>query len=197
MGSGGHPLHYFPTFLARSITVVPVLETKTAISKILYQELGSGDPALAHERLYLSTMADAGFSEEAISDAAPLPATARLVEGYEKASQDYLSALGFLYGTEVADLAMVSMLGIAVRKVSEQQKLPWVTIHIQQEPEHVQEANQSLEPTFSLDEGQCVLEQAAQMWQLWVNFFSALQAELVSAREPALANGEANLQRLQ
>ncbi|HEY4563805.1 MAG TPA: iron-containing redox enzyme family protein, partial [Thermoanaerobaculia bacterium] len=42
LGQWWHPLHYFPHFLSRTIDQVPMLEMKTAISKILYQELGEG-----------------------------------------------------------------------------------------------------------------------------------------------------------
>jgi len=61
LGQWWHPLHYFPNFLSRTIDQVPVLEMKTAISKILYQELGEGDPARVHERMYISTMEAGGF----------------------------------------------------------------------------------------------------------------------------------------
>jgi hypothetical protein len=40
LGQWWHPLHYFPNFLSRTIDAVPVLEMKTAICKILNQELG-------------------------------------------------------------------------------------------------------------------------------------------------------------
>ena len=43
LGQWWHPLHYFPNFLSRSISVVPWLETKTAICAILSEELGEGD----------------------------------------------------------------------------------------------------------------------------------------------------------
>ena len=44
LGQWWHPLHYFPDFLSRSISVVPNLETKTAICAILSEELGEGNP---------------------------------------------------------------------------------------------------------------------------------------------------------
>ena len=71
LGQWWHPLHYFPHFLSRTIDQVPMLEMKTAISKILYQELGEGDPARAHERIYVATMKDVGFDEATVAEAAP------------------------------------------------------------------------------------------------------------------------------
>ena len=125
---------------------------KTAICKILYQELGEGDPARAHERMYISTMEDAGFDRATVSEAPPFEETRRLVQRYEEASAERLSALGFVYGTEVADLAMVAGIGNAVRRVSGLETLPWVDIHILQEPDHVDQANEALEAGFSPEE---------------------------------------------
>ena len=49
LGQWWHPLHYFPNFLSRTIDQVPALEMKTAICKILNEELGEGNPANAPE----------------------------------------------------------------------------------------------------------------------------------------------------
>lgn len=51
-----HPLHYFPTFLARSIAVLPDIASKTAITRILNQEVGDGSVARAHEVIYRDSM---------------------------------------------------------------------------------------------------------------------------------------------
>ncbi|HEY2117411.1 MAG TPA: iron-containing redox enzyme family protein [Candidatus Angelobacter sp.] len=174
LGQWWHPLHYFPNFLSRSISVVPWLETKTAICAILSEELGEGDPAMAHERIYLETMAAAGFSQQEVAEAPPLESTRKLIKGYERASTEHTSALGFVYGTEVADLAMVSGIGAAVRQVSGMKKLPWVDIHVLQEPNHVDKASNALEPEFSTDDYQRVVSSAEEMWRLWIAFFSEL-----------------------
>lgn len=175
LGQWWHPLHYFPTFLSRTIAVAPTLEMKTAISKILFQELGEGNPVRAHEKIYIKTMTDAGFPKATITDAGPFEATRQLVNGYEQASRDYLRGLGFLYGTEVADLAMVTGLGEAVRRVTGKQKLPWIDIHVAQEPEHVEKVNEVTAPVFSKDEEDRILTSAEEMWSLWIAFFSKLE----------------------
>jgi hypothetical protein len=192
LGQWWHPLHYFPQFLSRTIDQVPMLEMKTAISKILYQELGEGDPARAHERIYVSTMKDAGFDEATVAEAAPFEETRRLVQRYQEASADRLSALGFVYGTEVADLAMVAGIGNAVRRVSGMQDLPWVDIHILQEPDHVAQVNEAIEPDFSAEEVNAIVTNAEEMWSLWIAFFDRLRAVMFGtadprAAEPALA----------
>src|SRR5262245_21363310 len=135
LGQWWHPLHYFPVFLSRLLSVTPRIEMKTAISKILYQELGEGDAARAHEVIYINTMVPLGFDRAELAAAAPLPATARLVAAYSEASADLMHGLGFMYGTEVADLAMVSAIGAAVRTVTGATRLPWVDIHVEPEPE--------------------------------------------------------------
>src|SRR5215218_9969267 len=99
LGQWFHPLHYFPTFLSRLISVSPDLQTQTFISRILWEELGEGDPRRAHEKVYIETISDSGFAKEQVAGAPPLNATRRLVEGYEHASMNYLPGLGFLYGT--------------------------------------------------------------------------------------------------
>jgi pyrroloquinoline quinone (PQQ) biosynthesis protein C len=178
LGQWWHPLHFFPEFLGRSIAVVPRLEMKVAVSKVLYQELGEGDASRAHERIYLETMQEAGFSPAAVSGAAALPATAALVEGYRSASAKASDALGFMYATEVADLRMVAGIGRAVRRVTGRPSLRWVDIHVTQEPEHVNRAKAAFNATVSSAVSAEVAAAAEHMWQLWVAFFSALQSEM-------------------
>jgi pyrroloquinoline quinone (PQQ) biosynthesis protein C len=183
LGQWWHPLHYFPHFLSRTIDQVPMLEMKTAISKILYQELGEGDPARAHERIYVATMKDVGFDEATVAQAAPFEETRRLVQRYEEASAHKLSALGFVYGTEVADLAMVSGIGNAVRRVTGVKDLPWVDIHILQEPDHVEQVNEAIEPDFTAEEVNQIVASAEEMWSLWTAFFDRLRKVMFGTEE--------------
>jgi pyrroloquinoline quinone (PQQ) biosynthesis protein C len=187
LGQWWHPLHYFPNFLSRTIDAVPVLEMKTAICTILNQELGEGDPARAHERLYVSTMKDAGFDRATVAEAAPFEETRRLVQRYEEASAERLSALGFVYGTEVADLAMVAGIGHAVTRVSGVKSLPWVDIHIQQEPEHVEQASEALDLNFNAQEVEAIVASAEEMWRLWIAFFDRLRAVMFAQSEVPVA----------
>lgn len=180
LGQWWYPLHYFPHFLSRTIDQVPMLEMKTAISKILYQELGEGSPARAHERIYISTMKDVGFDEATVSEAPAFEETRRLVQRYEEASAHRLSALGFVYGTEVADLAMVSGIGNAVRRVTGAKDLPWVDIHILQEPDHVEQVNEAIEPDFTDAEVNQIVASAEEMWSLWIAFFDRLRKVMFS-----------------
>ena len=173
-----HPLHYFPTFLSRLISVTPTIDMKTVISRILWQELGEGDPNKAHETVYIDTMRDAGFDSETVAKTTPLESTKKLISGYEDSSRSYLSGLGFLYGTEVADLRMVSAIGDAVRQASQSESLPWVDIHVKQEPDHVDSANQTIGVSFTEDEKREVFANAEAMWRLWIDFFSDIEEEL-------------------
>lgn len=183
LGQWWHPLHYFPNFLSRTIDQVPMLEMKTAISKILYQELGEGDPERAHERIYIATMAEAGFDRATVSEAEPFEETRRLVQRYREASAERLSALGFVYGTEVADLVMVAGIGNAVRRVSGLKDLAWVDIHILQEPDHVEQVNEAIEPDFAPAEVDRIVATAEEMWSLWIAFFDRLRKVMFGAEE--------------
>src|SRR4030095_7066322 len=129
LGQWFHPLHYFPTLLSRLISVSPEIETQTFVSRILWEELGEGDPRRAHEKVYIETISDNGFTQEQVAGAPPLNATRRLIEGYKQASMNCLSGLGFLYGTEVVDLSMVATIGELMRRFTGKKSLPWVNIH--------------------------------------------------------------------
>ena len=178
LGQYWHPLHGFPSFLAGMITVLPDIESKSAVSKILYQETGEGNPLLSHERVYLSTMERAGFSVEQVSGAAPLEETVELIQGYERASNDRFGALGFLFATEFSDLAIVSGIGNAVQRVTGLEDLEWVNIHIHQEPDHAEEADHTMLETFSSKEQNLIAEAVQMMRHLWIRFFDRLDTEV-------------------
>jgi hypothetical protein len=56
--------------------------------------------------------------------------------------------------------------------------LPWVDIHVLQEPNHVDKASNALEPELSSDDYQRVVKNAEEMWRLWIAFFSELSLVL-------------------
>lgn len=179
LGQWFHPLHYFPAFLSRLIAVSPSLKMQTHISRILWQELGEGDMDKAHEQIYITTMTAAGFRREVVAQARPFGETEELVAGYRQASESYLSGLGFMYGTEVADLAMVSTIGGLVRETTQRQDLPWVDIHVRQEPDHIDSSNQTLRPALTVEQQRQVIESARQMWALWIGFFKRIREAIV------------------
>ena len=179
LGQWFHPLHYFPTFLSRLISVTPQIEDQTFISRILWQELGEGHPRAAHEKIYISTIADGGFEKRQVAEAPPFEATRALVDGYAAAAQGYLTGLGFLYGTEVVDLPMVSAIGELMRRCTGKQNLPWVNIHVAQEPEHVDSSNATLRSPFSDEEQRQVTASAEEMWRLWIDFFKGIRKEIL------------------
>lgn len=180
LGQWFHPLHYFPTFLSRLISVSPELETQTYISRILWEELGEGDPRRAHERVYIQTISEGGFANEQVSAAPPLNATRRLVEDYEQASKSCLPGLGFLYGTEVVDLPMVATVGELMRRCTGKRDLPWVNIHVAQEPGHVDSASATLKPAFTPEEQREIVKHAEQLWTLWIDFFKDIRNEILN-----------------
>ena len=181
LGQWWHPLHYFPDFLSRLIATTQRLEVRTAISKILYQELGEGVPARAHEVSYIDTMGPLGFPERELTGASPLPATSRLLRTYAESSTDPLAGLGCLYGTEVADLAMVSGIGTAVRRLTGAKSLPWVDIHVEQEPEHVARATATMGAGLTEADEAAVLAGAEAVWTRWIAFFDELETAVFGA----------------
>src|SRR5215212_2993530 len=180
LGQWFHPLHYFPTFLSRLISVSPEIETQTYVSRILWEELGEGDPGRAHERVYIETISDGGFAKEQVAGAPPLDATRRLIEGYEQASMNCLAGLGFLYGTEVVDLPMVATIGELMRRCTGKKDLPWVNIHVSQEPGHVDSANATLKAAPTEEEQREIFRHAEQMWALWIDFFRNIRSQILN-----------------
>lgn len=180
LGQWYHPLHYFPTFLARLISVTPSLSSQTFISRILWQELGEGNPRCAHENIYLETIADGDLAPKSAAGAPPSEATKRLVQGYEEASQRYLSGVGFLYGTEVVDLPMVSTVGELMGRCTGRHDLAWVNIHVKQEPDHIESSNDALQPSFTTTEQREVIDKAEQVWNLWIDFFRSIRKEILA-----------------
>jgi len=181
VGQWWHPLHYFPTFLSRLIAVSESLTIKVSSSRILFQELGEGDPARAHEVVFQQTMRDVGIAPSQATGAEASVCTAALVSGYMEASRTELEGVAFLYATEVADLSMVSALGTAIRRVTGAVALPWVDIHVAQEPDHVYEAEQATSLEFDDLQMNVLIATAARCWTLWSEFFAALAAETASA----------------
>lgn len=172
-----HPLHYFPTFLARCVAVLPDIATKSSITRILNQETGDGMINRAHEVIYTRSMAKAGFDRDRITGTAPYEETAALVAGYEAATEHADTALGFIFATETTDLLMVSSIGKAVTAATGVSENAWVRIHVAQEPDHVDQATHALLADPESDQAATVLAAADQMWRLWTAFFDRLAAE--------------------
>lgn len=177
IGQWWYPLHYFPTFLARCVATLPDIESKSAITRILNQEAGDGDAARAHEQIYVDSMAKVGFDPNVVTGSAPFTETSALVSGYEQASTDRYGALGFIFATETTDLLMVSSIGAAVKRVTGVDDNEWVSIHVEQEPDHVEEAEHTMLTGFSPSEEDAVVRQAERMWTLWEDFFERLSIE--------------------
>jgi pyrroloquinoline quinone (PQQ) biosynthesis protein C len=181
-----HPLHYFPTFLARCVAVLPDIASKSAITRILNQEAGGGVVSQAHEVIYVDSMQKCGFDRARVTGTMPYQETAALVDGYRTASDGRETALGFIFATETTDLLMVSSIGKAIERTTGITDNQWVSIHVEQEPDHVEEANHALLADFSAEEERAVLEAADKMWQLWTAFFDRLVVEAgVKATVPA------------
>ena len=80
---------------------------------------------------------------------------------------------------------MVSGIGQAVRAVSGARDLPWVDIHVQQEPDHVALVGESVSPVFTAGEAARVMVGAEAQWRLWNAFFSELLDSFCDQQWPA------------
>jgi len=180
VGQWWHPLHYFPTFLALSVAAFPDIRSKSAAAHILDQETGEGRPERAHEVVYIDSLSALGFTREEITELPPFAETEALVASYAEATQNQYSARGFIFATEVADLAMVTGIGEAVRRATGAQEIEWVRIHAQQEPAHVAQADNSLLQEFSENEEFSIMESAGRMWSRWIAFFDRVSRETTS-----------------
>src|SRR3954462_5867534 len=97
------PVGFFPTFLARTIAITRGPAHQTALSAILWQELGEGEPKRAHARLFEDAMKAAGL---VVSSALPITsATRKLMASYEASADDPVRSIAFLFATESVDLA--------------------------------------------------------------------------------------------
>lgn len=172
-----HPLHYFPTFLARCVAVLPSIAAKSAIARILNQEAGNGTVSMAHEVIYVDSMVKCGFAGDRVAGTDPYPETVALVKGYQTAPETSEAALGFIFATETTDLLMVSSIGTVIERTTGTTDNRWVSIHVEQEPDHVEEANHALLADFNAAQEDSVVAAADEMWRLWTTFFDRLSQE--------------------
>src|SRR5262245_34828978 len=90
VGQYWYPIHYFTEFLSKAMAAVSDLPMRVYMSKVLWQELGEGDPTRAHETLYVETMVSAGIDVNDVRGMPALPASNRLIEGYCQSTFDSL-----------------------------------------------------------------------------------------------------------
>ncbi len=179
LGQYWHPLHYFPTFLSRLTAATPELGVKTAVSTILFEELGEGSADRAHEKIYIDSLTELGFSEASLTEAEPNKATRQLLAVYADTADDTLPALGSLYATESTDLAIVSGIGKMVRAATGATgPIPWIDIHVRQEPNHVAQTDQTV-LRLTAEQEETVVAHAVDMWRAWIDFFAAIEEHTV------------------
>jgi pyrroloquinoline quinone (PQQ) biosynthesis protein C len=173
LGQWWHPLHFFPDFMSGAVAAMPTIEAKSFLANILNEETGNGRAEDAHERLFIVTARNAGLDEQQVVATPPTEETRRLVEGYRDSVRSMPTALGFVYGTEVVDLVMVSQVNKALRHLAPNADLPWVDIHISQEPNHVAQANRSIDIGLTEEEERAFISAAESVWSLWGGMFAS------------------------
>jgi pyrroloquinoline quinone (PQQ) biosynthesis protein C len=175
MGQWYHLLCNFSPYLARTISNLVDPSAQTFAAKILYQELGEGDPSRAHLALFVETMSGAGLNRQVVVSSPPIEETVQWVAEHWRAAESGLAGLSFLYGTEKVDLPMVSSVGRAIRLSTGVKALPWVDIHAQQEGDHVSMVNEVVKLSFTDSEKEEVLKGMERVWELWRDFFTGVE----------------------
>ena len=74
---------------------------------------------------------------------------------------------------------MVATIGALMNRCTGLQTLPWVDIHVAQEPGHVTSSSQTLDQSLDHDEQHSVVTSAEEMWTLWINFFKSIRQEIL------------------
>ncbi len=95
---------------------------------------------------------------------------------YQK-EQSFSELVGHLHATETIDLTMVSSIGFLLRsKFGNDVSLPWVDIHIKEEPEHVENSNAVL---FQSNINPLLVKKSAsEMLEAWDGLFKECYARL-------------------
>ena len=66
-----------------------------------------------------------------------------------------------------------------MRRTTGLKSLPWVDIHVKQEPDHVETAGHTVGLEYTDAELATITRGAEEMWQLWVGFFEELRNRVV------------------
>ncbi len=174
-----YPISWFPSFLGNAVGAAVDLPTQNSIAHILWQEVGQGRAEDSHTQIFVDTFAMAGISPDAIVDQPMTPATERLMELYRTSTATRAGAVGSLLATEAIDLTIVEGLGAGLRQhVAAQQELPWVDIHVEQEPSHTEQSESAATETIDLAESERIEEAAISMWNAWASFFTEVPAAI-------------------
>ena len=74
---------------------------------------------------------------------------------------------------------MVATIGALMTRSTGLRTLPWVDIHVQQEPGHVESSTQTLDQSLDHDDQHRVVTSAEEMWTLWKDFFQSIRREIL------------------
>ena len=182
-GQYWHLLAYFPDFLAHLITLLPKLEQKSAVARILSEELGNGNIQDAHEGAYFEAIRELGIDENQIRNSTLLPSTEAMMREYHSCATDRVKALGYFASTEFADLWIVSNLGrLMLNALPERKRVKWIDLHVTQEPGHVTDAGQSLKENVEAAELPVIFQHAQNCATRWDDFFVGIYEAIQSDR---------------
>ena len=192
-GQYWHLLTYFPDFLAKMIPILPSLEYKGSVARVLSEELGNGDTQQAHETAYFEALALLGFSEKEIKSSPMLEPTRAMMQQYRACEHDLSQALGYFVSTEFADLWIVSSLGRLMRNaLPKGTTVRWIDLHVTQEPGHVTDASNCVSYVMSSHNFDLIMGHANQCGSLWDDFFKGMYQEIARKRQEQTVQLEIN-----
>lgn len=159
---------FFPQILASQLVNTEDERIADELTKVLYSELGDGDPSHRHELLYRNFLRSVDIDVHTAMTRPMLPSTRAYIEGMQRLYSDgnHAKALGASFGLENMAVTMWDHLipGLTILKASRypDMDMTYFTFHRELESTHEQAMKQALAAAeTSVGEGLPIEEQAA------------------------------------
>ena len=157
--------HQFPSFLAMALASCPQEDARLVIGENLWEELGEGDPQLAHAALFRRFTRALGVEDAQLQAIPTLPETAALIHTYRNLS-DWFGLLGILgalcYASEgiVAALYTQIQSGLLQAAPFDKDALTFFEVHIHVDDGHADKLESVLLPMLRGPREERLVEQA-------------------------------------
>lgn len=141
---------FFPQILASQLVNTEDERVADELTKVLYSELGDGDPSRRHELLYRNFLRSVGIDVHSALTRPMLPSTRAYIEGMQRLYSDgnHAKALGASFGLENMAITMWDHLipGLTILKASRypDMDMTYFTFHRELESTHEQAMEQAV-----------------------------------------------------
>ncbi len=182
----------FNRILAGILACCPEAEAQQVILENLFEEMGEGDPTLAHPELFRRFTRTLGIDDETLAQLPPEPETHHLIETYLNLPHryGYLAALGAVcFASEgiVGTLYTQLQQGIIGVAGVPQDALTFFDVHIHVDDGHAAKLAALLEPRITSAQQVREIEVAiAQALDARVQFFDGIQRQITPEESLAL-----------